>query len=150
MFDKTTIWQHALYKKNVWKYNCIKNILLKITHINAETVNYWYLVFVVTPRHNPNVFQSCYMTQDKASNFLQHLSISNVWNIVLLIVMVFSTLLVCANKEAHYLPFEMLLEWLPSERRIKGIMRILYNFIHFVRKYKSRYVRSTSYGNFLN
>lgn len=150
MFDKTTIWQHGLYKKKCTKVQLYQKYSFKNHSYKCGSRELLVPLFVVTPRHNPNVFQTCYMTQDKVSNFLQHLSISKVWNIVLLIVMVFSTLLVCANKEAHYLPFEMLLEWLPSETRIKGIMRILYNSIHFVRKYKCRYVRSTSYGNFLN
>lgn len=31
-----------------------QKILFKITQMNVKTVNYWYLIFLVTPRHNQN------------------------------------------------------------------------------------------------
>ena len=35
-------------------------MFFKITHMNVETVNYWYFVFAVTPKHDPDVFQMCF------------------------------------------------------------------------------------------
>ena len=45
-----------------------------VIQINVKTVNYWYLVFVVTPRHDPDVFQSCCVNEDRSSNLLKRLS----------------------------------------------------------------------------
>ena len=64
--------------------------------------------------------------------------------------MVFSKILALTYTEAHHLTSKTLLTFFLTEKRIKGIMRILYKSIYFERKCKCIYARSMSYGYFLN
>ena len=99
--------------------------------MNVKTVNYWYFVFAAKPRHDPDVFQSCYVNEDIGSNLFKRLS--NIPNAKYRYGIFYTS---CKNLQAHHLNLDILLAVLPSETRIKGITRILYNSIHFVSKLK--------------
>ena len=68
------LFDYMFFIKNIRRYNFVKNIIFKIIKMNVKIVNCWYLVFLVTPRKDLDMFQSCYMNENKMSNLIKHLS----------------------------------------------------------------------------